>query len=153
MTVWTGKLEGDGKLNFGEHNAINIRKFGKEHPGTPVRLDTAVNPVSAEMRGYYFGAFLPFLRKLIPEWKDATNDELHEILKTEFNSFEAYNPFSKQKEKFGQSIMSNDRQNKKAMEFIMRIADWVSTNYQQTMPDPELYKKFRDSAPHLTDES
>lgn len=149
MTVWLGKIEGDGRLNFGEYNAANIRDYGKKHAGTPIRLETAVNPVSSEMRGYYFGALMPFLRTLVPEWNSLSNDELHEVLKTAFNYFEAYNPLSGRRENFGQSIMSGDRQNKKAMEYIMRIGDWVTTNYQQSMPDPEIYKKFRDSAPTL----
>lgn len=151
MTVWLGKTEGD-QINFGEHNARNIKDWCKKHPGAPVRLETAVNPVSQEMRGYYFGALLPFLRVLVPEWGILSNDELHEVLKKAFNFFDAYNPLSKRNERFGQPIMSNDRQNKKAMEYVMRIAEWVETNYQQTMPDPEQYKKFRDSAPSLKDE-
>jgi hypothetical protein len=103
------------------------------------------------MRGYYFGALLPFLRTLVPQWEDVSNDELHEILKKAFNFFEAYNPVSKRKERFGYSVMAGGKENKKAMEYIMRISDWVETNYQQTLPNSEDFKKWRDSG-ELKDE-
>lgn len=141
---WIGKVKGD-QIDFGEYNRNLIQKWCKEHPESVVRLETVINPVSAEMRGYYFGALIPFLKTLITEWISLTNDQIHEILKKQFNFFEGYNAVSKRKERFGQSIMSTDSQNRKAMEYIMRIGDWVSENYQQSLPDPEQFKKWRDS--------
>jgi len=63
------------------------------------------------MRGYMFGAVIPFLKRIVPDWQSLTNDQVHEILKKNFNYFEAFNPVTKRVERYGQSIMSKiDRQ-------------------------------------------
>lgn len=146
MTAWIGKVEGTG-INFGDYNTAAMKEWCKKNPGAPVRLETALNPVSQEMRGYYFGPYMSWLRTLVPEWKELKGDELHEVLKKAFNYFEAWNPLTKRNERFGQSVMADDRRNKLAMEYLMRISDWAMENYGQSPPDPETYKKWRDSSP------
>lgn len=139
----------EGGLDFGsEYNRIRFNQYLKDNPGKRVKIEKYENPVSDEMRGYMFGAVIPFLRQISPDtWTGMTDEQIYEILKKNFNYFEAYNPLTKRTERFGQSVMNTSCKNKKAMEFIQRIGDWVEENYNQTLPDPEEYKRFRDSAP------
>ena len=141
--LWILKEEG-GQPRMTDWQKADIADYCKQHPKATFRLEPSKNPVSDEMRGYYYGAVLPFLRTLVPEWEKLSDDNLHEICKKNFNFFEAWNPITKRKERYGQSIMALDRQNQKAMEYLMRIADWVMENYAMSMPDPEDYKRFRD---------
>lgn len=143
--VWVLEQK-EKRLAMTDWQKADFTDYCKAHPGAIFRLEPQANPVSDNMRGYYYGAAMPFLRSLVPQWENIKDDELHEILKKAFNYFEAYNPVTKRNERYGMSVMSSDKQNKKAMEYMERIADWVLENYGQHMPSPEDYKEWRDSA-------
>lgn len=135
-----------GKLFFEPYNQIRLNDFAKKNEGKKFRLEMVKSRVSDEMRGYYFGAIIPFIKSIVGEWGKLSDDQIHEILKKNFNGFVAYNPLTKRNERYGQSVASNDKENTKMMEYVMRIADYVMENYAQNLPDPEEYKVFRDSA-------
>lgn len=141
--VWIVQQK-DGKTAMTDFQRADFHDYCKMHPKAVFRLEPSENPVSDEMRGYYYGAVQPMLKVLVPEWAELTSDELHEVLKKEFNFFEAWNSVTKRVERFGRSVMAEDRLNRKAIEFVSRIADWVETNYDQTLPNPEEWKRFRD---------
>lgn len=147
-TLFEAKIV-NGGLDFGsDHNRIRFNQYLKDNPGKRVKIQKYENPVSDEMRGYMFGALIPFLRQISPDsWPAMDDDQIYEVLKKNFNYFEAYNPLTKRVERFGQSVMNTSCKNLKAMEFIERIGQWVEENYNQTLPDPEEYKRWRDSAP------
>lgn len=135
-----------GKLSArSKYNAERLGQWLKEHEGSLLKLVPVSGKVSEEARGYYFGAVIPFLKKIVTEWDSVTGDEVHEILKKNFNGFEAFNPKTGRVERYGRSIAVED--SRKFQEYLLRLADWVMTNYQQTLPDPEEYKEWRDSAP------
>ncbi len=142
-----------GGFDFGsDYNAARFREYMRLNEGKQVKIEAYANPVSDEMRGYMFGAVLPFLRQISPDaWAGMNDDQIYEVLKKNFNYFEAYNPLTKRKERFGQSVMNTSCKNVKAMEFIERIGDWVMENYGQSLPDPEEYKQWRDGAPLAKD--
>lgn len=147
-TLFVATIE-KGGLNFGgDYNRIRFNQYLKDNEGKKLKIQKFENPVSDEMRGYMFGAVIPFLRTIDHgAWENLTDDQVYEVLKKNFNYFEAYNPLTKRKERYGQSVMNTSCKNVKAMEFIERIGEWVLENYGQTMPDPEEWKRFRDSAP------
>ena len=139
----------NGELDFGsDYNFDRYRKYLRDNDGKKITINNYSNPVSDEMRGYMFGALIPFLRQIDAQtWGGLDSEQIHEVLKKNFNYFEAYNPLTKRLERYGQSVMNVSMKNLKAIEFIERIANWVMENYGQTLPDPEDYKRFRDSAP------
>jgi hypothetical protein len=127
--------------------AIAWRAYLDTHEGTRLVIEQEKSEVSDAMRGYMFGAVIPFLKRIVPDWQSLTNDQVHEILKKNFNYFEAFNPVTKRVERYGQSIMSKSTDNQAAMEFIQEIEGWVLENYAQHLPDPAKFKAWRDSAP------
>ena len=98
------------------------------------------------MRGYYFGAVLPEVRKTCEQWKTLSPDELHEVLKKEFAFFEAWSVKNQRTERYGKPVMSNRESNENAKKFLMDISDYLA-GCGKEMPDPEEYKRFIDSAP------
>lgn len=141
----------NGEMDFGsEYNEAKFRQFLADNNGKKLKISKFENPVSDEMRGYVFGAMIPFLRQVDPTaWGIMSDDQIYEVLKKNFNYFEAFNPLTKRKERYGQSVLNMSCKNVKAMEFVQRVANWVLENYGQDLPNPEEYKKFRDSAPLL----
>jgi hypothetical protein len=127
--------------------AMKYHDWKKAHVGERVVIDLDKPPVSDEMRGYMFGAVIPFLKRIVPNWHPLSDDQVYEILKKNFNYFEAWNPLTKRKERYGQSIMSRSCKNEEAMQFIQEVAGWVAENYAMQLPDPERFKAWRDSAP------
>lgn len=140
-----------GKQDFGsEFNEARLRQYLKEHDGQLFGIVPKTAVVTDTMRGYCFGALIPFLRQIDRgAWAEMTDDQVYEMLKKQFNYFEAFNPFTKRKERYGQSIMSKSVANQKAKEFISRIDDWVTEQYDQTIPDAEEYKRFVRDNPQL----
>lgn len=143
MTTFIAQSK-DGHLHLGEYNAARLREFLKKHEGAKIKIQPVSGKVSEHARGYYFGAVIPLLQSLETGWKDLTAEEVHEILKKNFNGFVAFNPLTKREERYGQSIAIED--SKKFQDYLLRIADWLMENYSQTLPDPEEYKRFADSA-------
>jgi hypothetical protein len=141
-----------GGLQFkSDYHKASFSEWLKTIVGKDVRIELAKNPVSTEMRGYYFGAVIPIVRKTCKEWEKLTGDELHEVLKKQFCYFDAWNNITKRTERFGQPVMSERSTTQKAMIFLQDIAGYLA-ECGLTMPDPELYKKFRDSAPTIEKE-
>lgn len=150
-----GGLDFDWRKEKDESEGYNRRRFKdflKKNPGILIDIAPKANPVSDQMRGYIFGALVPFMRQIDPgAWESMDDDQIYEVLKKNFNYFEAFNPLTKRVERYGQSLLSTGKKNKKAMEFIMRVGEWVLENYGMTLPDPEEYKQWRDNAPLLTE--
>lgn len=152
MRVFIATAMSNGTLFFKtEYNRNLFKDWLKEIAGKEVRIELAKNPVSDEMRGYYFGAVLPEVRKTCDKWKDLDSDELHEIMKKQFNFFEAWNSKTNRMERFGRSAMSEKSTTQEAMNFLQDIAGYLA-ECGRAMPDPEVYKRFINSAP-LKDET
>ncbi len=138
----------NGKPDFGsDFNEARFRQFLKEKEGEKFGIIPEDKIVSDEMRGYMFGAVIPFLRQISPQSWPASDDQVYEMLKKEFNYFEAIDPVTKRKERYGQSVMSKSCKSKKATEFIARIGEWVAEQYSQELPDSKEYLAWKDSAP------
>jgi hypothetical protein len=141
-----GTIE-NGKLTFRPSVALAFTNWRGSHEGAAVVISEYKPPVSDEMRGYVFGAVIPFLKGIVPSWEPLSDDQVYEILKKNFNYFEAYNPVTKRNERYGQSILSRSTMKEEAQQFIQEIAGWVAENYAMQLPDPEKYKKWKASAP------
>jgi len=137
----------DSKPDFGsDYNRSRFIEELKSNEGKQYRIEKAKNPVTNEMRGYYFGAVLPVVRKTCIEWKHLTSDELHEVLKTEFAFFEAWSIKDQTTKRYATNVMSDKSSTQKAIQYLQDISDYLA-QCGLTMPDPEEYKRFRDSAP------
>lgn len=120
--------------------------FLKENEGKDVRIELTKNSVSDNLRGYYFGAIIPSIQAVIPEWKEMNGDDVHEILKKMFNYFECFNPVTKRVERFGRSAMGIESNTERASDFIEKIRVWFAEDYKMDLPSSDEYKKIRDLA-------
>lgn len=137
-----------GRINFetdyGQHR---FNQFLLDNEGKKFKIEKLRNPVSDELRGYYYAAVLPMVKSTIPEWSGLSDEDVHEILKKQFTSFKYFNVFTKRTELVGRSAISNASNSKRAMDFIEKIREWLATDYYVELPSPEDYKNERDSAP------
>jgi len=141
MTVFQAKSSGVGLDLGSDYNRARFKDWLKKNEGVPLRIETSLNPVSDNMRGYVFNALIPFMRGLDYGWNSIETDEdIYEVLKLQFNFKEITNPVTGERQRVGQSTLNKSCRNKLAMEFIMRIANYVMDNYGQSLPDPEEYK-------------
>ena len=120
----------------------------KENDGKQYRIEKVKNPVSEDLRAYYFGAVTPVIRTTCDKWENLSSIEIHEIIKKMLFYFETYNPLTKRLERFGKSVMSSDDWNNtaKAMQFLEIISQYLA-DCGLDMPDSEEYKRARDLAP------
>ena len=137
----------EGKPDFGsEYNRARFVQNLKDREGKKYRIEEDDYPVSDEMRGYYFGAVLPIVRKTCKEWTNLSGDDLHAVLKKEYCYFEAWSQKNKRMERYARNVMSSDKDNALAKQFLLDISEYLAgCGYE--MPDPKVYKKFIDSAP------
>lgn len=133
---------------YGEQH---FRQFLEKYDGRKIEIRLAKNPVSDDMRGWYYVAVLPTVKSLVPQWAELSNDDVHEILKKNFNYIEAYNPVTKRNERYGKSVMSGESNTALAMDYIEKLRQWCLENYATDLPDPDKFKAWRDSAPMLKD--
>lgn len=144
MAVFKAKLS-EGKIVFGsDYNDVRFRVWAKNHEGKWVRIELVKNPVSEQLRGYYFAAVIPTVKAAVPQWKHLKADDVHEILKKMFNSFDFFNPITKRTERVGRTAMSSDSNTSRGMDFIEKIREWLATEYLVELPNPEEYKILRD---------
>jgi hypothetical protein len=144
-------------LSIAQNGELPIKPVIRAHlksvlvEGKPYRVTIAKasRNVSDELRGYMFGAVIPFIKEIVPTWAPLTDEQVYEVLKKNFNGFIAFNPVTGRNERYGQSVLTNMKENEQARNFIERIAGWVRDNYALELPNPEDYKTFRDSAPFL----
>ena len=141
-----------GKPDFlSQFNKNRFYEEMKSNEGRKYRIEPVTPEVSDKRRGWYWSAVLPFIKSINPAWIDLTNDQVHEILKQEFNGFEAEGVDGKVK-KFGMSAVASDVKVKIFDNFILRLAEYVKENYGgMTLPDSEHYKKHRDSGETIKD--
>lgn len=126
---------------------VEFNSWMAAHEGAVLEISEPKKGVSGSMRGYLFGAVIPFLKRLVPEWEKLSNDEVYEVLKKAFNYFEAYNPVTKRVERYGQSAMASDVGREEGEAFLRDIGEWVTENYGRPLPDVEAYKRWIASAP------
>lgn len=144
--VFIAKIKG-GKVTFeSDYGKALFNSFLQDYEGKKLEIRLARNPISDEMRGYYFGVILPFFKSL-DGWETLTHDQIHEILKTEFNGELVYNPIEQKAKKVAKSIMSDESNSTKAMEFLEQLRVYVAENYYKELPNPETFKLERDMAP------
>ena len=139
----------EGKVEFTSETAKALfYQDLKDNEGKQYRIEKVKNPVSEDLRAYYFGAVIPVIRTTCEKWEGLSSIEIHEIIKKMLFYFETYNPLTKRIERFGRSVMASDDWNNtaKAMQFLEIIRDYL-VNCGLEMPDSEEYKRARDSAP------
>jgi hypothetical protein len=147
MKAFIAIATADGTLMFrSDYHKALFSGWLKSIKGKEVRIEQAKNPVSEEMRGYYFAAVLPVVRRTCKEWGKLSGDELHEVLKKEFAFFEAWSARNKRIERYDTPVMSDRSSTEKAMQFLQNIAGYLA-ECGEAMPNPEEYKRFINSAP------
>lgn len=114
--------------------------------GEEFRITKAKSKLSDRVRRYYFAVVVPTVKRTVPEWSILTDSQVHEALKKTFHWFEAWNPMTERKERFGQSMMSEDCTTEAAMDFTLAIETFLWEKYQVKLSSPEEYKKLQDIA-------
>jgi hypothetical protein len=132
----------DGKLVFTDYNRARFNEWLKDNDGHKVQIKRVSSKVSDNRRGWYFAGVLPFMKQLVPAWQELTDEQLHEVLKTEFNGFIVETKHGKRK--YPLPVANRDVDTEQFDNYILRIADWVLTNYNLMLPSPEDYKDLRD---------
>lgn len=147
MKTWLATIE-QGKPKMEPYVAATFHDWAKLNEGKQIQITPKGKKVSEDLRGLYFGAYIPLIRTTCLEWKRLNPDEMHEVIKKLFFSFETWNPVTKRTERFGRSVMSDSEWNNsfKAMEFL-QVLDVYLSECGIRPPDPEEYKRHRDSAP------
>lgn len=138
-----------GKVEFSSETAKALfYQDLRDNEGKQYRIEKVKNPVSKDLRAYYFGAVIPIIRTTCEKWENLSSIEIHEIIKKMLFYFETYNPLTKRIERFGKSVMASDDWNNthKAMEFLDIIRGYLA-DCGLEMPDSEEYKRARDLAP------
>jgi hypothetical protein len=101
-------------------------------------------PESKDLRRYFEGAIVPEVCTSW-EWCDPRNaDDLvacRELLKTEFNGRWVPTPAGGKRK-----VALSSKGQKVLREFVNRVTDWMGAQ-GIPIPDPTLYKKWRDTAP------
>lgn len=101
--------------------------------------------VSRQLRGFYWTAWLSFIKGLDENFKKYSIDEIHSFLKHEFNGSDVYNPISKKESRIVKSAMSDTVKTQDAFMYMEKIRRWVAENYAQEMPDSQEFKALRDN--------
>lgn len=136
----------DGKPEFmSDYNRARFKEWCKENEGQKIQIKRTSSKVSDNRRGWYFGAVLKFVKQLVPAWENLSDEQVHEILKTEFNGFTIKDKFGKDR-KYPMPVANRDVDTEQFDQFILRIAEWVRNNYALELPCPEVYKEERDKA-------
>ncbi len=138
------KITNKQTLNFGSpYNQARFRDWAAKNIGMEVKLIPSDIPTN-EMRGYYFGAIVPAIAESSSQDYKSPEvlQEIHELLKTEFNG-----KFIKDFIKGGMKkiSLSTTRLNKSGFsEYLNRITAWMSEN-QIPVPDSNLYREWHDT--------
>lgn len=148
MTTVCIAIARKGELYFpSPYGEQHYRHFLTKNDKKKVEIRIAKNPVSDDMRSWYWAAVLPTVKSLVPQWEKLTNDDVHEILKKNFNYIEAWNPLTERNERYGKGVMSGESNTMMAMSYIEKLRQWCLENYETDLPDPTKFISWRDSAP------
>ena len=135
----------DKKLNFlTDYNKVRFQQWLSENEGQKVQIKRVSSKVSDNRRGWYWASIIPFMKTLVPAWDSLSDDQLHQVLKTEFNGFVVETKHGKRK--YPMPVANRDVDSEEFDNYILRIAEWVRNNYAQELPNPDEYKEKRDSA-------
>lgn len=136
----------NGKIGFlSSYNKALFNEWLKDNEGHKIEIKRVSSKVSDNRRAWYFGAVIPFMKQLVGAWQNLSDEQIHEVLKTEFNGFTIKDKFGKDR-KYPQPVANRDVDTEQFDNYIMRIAEWVLENYNQTLPDPQQYKDLMDKA-------
>jgi hypothetical protein len=145
MRKFIAKIENKG-MKFEPHVRNMFVDFLASHDGDDLEITHRKKrrSVTDNLRGYYFGAIVPFIKGLDENFEKMTPEQVHDVLKYEFNGFSLYNPISKKEIKIAQGAMNETCNTQDAFVYIEKIRRWVAENYGQELPDPIKYKELRD---------
>jgi hypothetical protein len=137
------KATPDGGLDAGsDYNKARFKEWLKKHAGLRVRIELD-EPESNKLRRYFEGAVVPEVCQHW-EWCDPSKpDDLvacRELLKAEFNGRWLPTPSGGMRK-----VALSTKTQKVLRPFVNRVTDWMAEQ-GMPVPNPELYKKFRDSA-------
>lgn len=144
MSVFIAQIK-EGKLDFAtEFNEARFNEWMRKHNGAPVKIMTN-DAKSTEARNYYFGALIP---TIATHHNSEDYEFWHEILKQEFNG----KRFKRKDGTWGKVGMSTKKLNKHNFaEYLTKITGWMC-DQGIPVPDSELWKQYRDSAPVIGEE-
>lgn len=133
-------------LHFEPTTRALFMDYLSEHEGDTLEIKPrkSKRTVSNNLRGYYFGCLLSFIKNLDDNFKQYSIDDLHILMKNEFNGFDMYSPISKKEKRIVKDCMKNTVTTDEAFVYIEKIRRWVAESYGLELPDPEEYKVLRD---------
>lgn len=151
MRKFIGKIgHVDVNKKVGMHFEPHVRKLlvdymnGHVGEGVEVRIRKGKATVSDSLRGYYFGAIIPFIQGIDENFRKCSDETIHSLLKHEFNGMTIMNPITSEKVTIAGHVMSNACSTQDAFIFIEKIRRWVAENYGEDLPDPDMYSRLRD---------
>lgn len=122
-----------------------VKEYLKEKEGTFFECEED-NRESDELRGYFEGAIVPTWFYLHPKSKWKSFSDARDSLKLEFNSGVGFDKHGVPIRVAKTTAMSRA----KWRSFLERINEYFNENgMMQWWPDPEEYKRWRDSAPEV----
>ena len=132
----------EGGLDVGsDYNRARFREWLKKHAGLRVRVELD-EPESNDLRRYFEGAVVPEVCQHW-EWCDPkSQDDLvscRELLKAEFNGRWLPTPSGSMRK-----VAMSTKTQKVLRPFVNRVTDWMAEQ-GIPIPDPKLYKQWRDS--------
>lgn len=128
------------------HNGHRWNEYKKTHGKKWMRITPETSPMSDNVRAWYWGAVIPTVRAKLTEWENLTEEEVHEVLKKEFNGFDYFSPITKKVERVGRSAVGSDSNTRRAMEYIEKIRVWLAEEYMTELPSPAEYMRILNSA-------
>lgn len=144
--VFIAQSDGEVLRFRSNYHENSFKVWLKNIKGKWVRIELAKHPVSDKIRAYYWGAILPTVKDAVGYWSPLSTEKIHEILKREFNGFVAFNPRTKQVEKYARPAMSKESDSLRAMAYIEKIRLWLLEEYHTELPNPdEWIKNVRDN--------
>jgi hypothetical protein len=125
-----------------DYNKARFKEWCKENEGQKIQIKRVSSKVSDNKRGWYFASVIPFMQQLVPYWENLSSEQLHEVLKTEFNGFTIETKQGKRK--YPLPVANRDVDTEQFDNYILRIGEWVRQNYALELPDSESFKEQRD---------
>lgn len=134
------------KIGFlSSYNKALFNEWLKDNEGHKVEIKRVSSKVSDNRRGWYFGAIIPFMKQLVGAWSNLSDEQVHEILKTEFNGFTIKDKYGNDR-KYPLPVANRDVDTEQFDNYILRISEWVRSNYELELPNPEEFKDLMDKA-------
>ena len=144
MVTFIAQINDQGKVDFlTDYNRARFKDWCKENTGAKIKIKPVSHTVSEKRRAWYWGAIIPFMKELHSVWDNYTDEQVHELIKLEFNGYDLIG-IDGSKRRVGLGVVNSRSEVENFDNFILRLDNYVNENFGMSLPDPELFKRERD---------